>query len=154
MIKCPVKLSDDDRWIALSLLAYIIKSDTQMMSLEIVYFKEEISKALEIDSSELEYFDEIMNREFDPTDFDKIGIPSDKIIAKHILKEAMHLSLVDGEYSSDEKAIIVRWAEKNELDSSFIENLVSYVRLVAQGDAVDDNVMQEAEKAAEILLNS
>lgn len=154
MIKCPKTLSDDDRWIALSLLAFIIKSDTQMMTREIVYFREVISKALGIDSSELAYFDEIMNREFNPSDFAKIGRPSDRIVAKHILKEAMHLSLVDGDYSSQEKAILIKWAEKNQLDPTFIDSLEAYVRLVSRGNDIDDEAMQEAEKAAEILLNT
>ena len=125
-----------------------------MMTREITYFREVISKTLGIDSSELAYFDEIMNREFNPSNFDKISIPTDKVIAKHILKEAMHLSLVDGDYSSEEKAILVKWADKNQLDPTFIDSLESYVRLVSQGNDIDDEAMQEAEKAAEILLNT
>jgi len=153
MIKCPKKLSFDDRWIALSLLAHIIKSDTQMMSREITYLKEEISGSLGIDSSELSYFDELMNRDFNPADIDKIDASSDPVIAKHILKEALHLCLVDGNYSGEEKAILVAWAGKNGLGPSFIAELEPYIRLCAQGDGIDAEELQKATEAAEALLN-
>ena len=123
------------------------------MSHEITYFKEEISESLGIDSSELSYFDELMNRDFNPKDIDKVDIPSDPVIAKHLLKDALRLSLVDGDYSSAEKAIIVDWAERNGLDASFIPELETYIRLCAQGDAVAVAEMRKAAAAAEILLN-
>jgi len=153
MIKCPKKLNFDDRWIALSLIAHLIKSDDQMMSLEIRHFKDDISQALGIESDELTYFDELMNREYDPADLDKIGPASDAVVAKHIIKEALHLSMADGDYSDDEKQIIVKWAEKNGLDAAFIGQLEGYVRLVTKGEDVGSDAMREAEEAAEALLN-
>jgi len=153
MIDCPVELDEDDRWTALSLLAYIIQSDTQLMSLEIAYFKEEISKTLGIDSSELSYFDVMMSREFRPENFNKIDAASDVIVAKHILKEAMRLSFVDGEYSPDEKATIVKWADMNGLEPSFVDDLEGYVRLMSKEKEMDERALEEANEMGKALLN-
>jgi len=153
MIKCPKTFDDEERWITLALLAYIIKSDAQMMGLEINYFKDEISEAFGIDEGELAYFDEIMGRRFDPRDFDKIDAPDDKIAAKHILKEAMRLSLVDGDYSSNEKSIMTRWAEKCELGPSFVDDLETYVRMKVGGGAVDSDLTAKVDEMGEDLLN-
>jgi len=153
MIRCPKKLNFDDRWIALSLVAHLIKSDDRMMGLEIRQFKDSISQSLGIESDELVYFDELMNRDYDPAGLEKIGPASDAVIGKHIVKEVLHLSMADGDYSDDEKQIIVRWAEKNDLDAAFVDQLEDYVRLVAGGADVDSDAMRKAERAAEVLLN-
>jgi len=154
MIKCPKAFNDDDKWIALSLLSFLIKSDAEMKSLEIKYFKGEISEALGTDSSELEYFDELMGRPFNPDDFEKIDTPADKVIAKHILKEALRLSLADGDYSSDEKEILRKWADKNDLGVFFLEDLETYITQAVKADEIEEDLLKKLNETGEDLLNT
>ena len=82
-----------------------------------------------------------MNREFDQGDFDKINIPENKIIAKHIMKEAIALSFIDGDYSKDEQDIIRKWALKNGFEESFVEALEIYVMVSAGLDKMGEDLL-------------
>jgi len=139
MIECPEKFGDDDKWIAMSLLAFIIKTDTQMKSLEIDFLKKRLSSIL--DSGDLRYFEELMHREFDQNYIDKIDIPKNKIIAKYILKEAIALGYIDGDYSPEEQDIVKRWAAKNGFDESFVEDLETYVKATSELDKIGDDLL-------------
>ena len=139
MIECPVKFGDDDKWIAMSLLAFIIKTDTQIQSLEIDFLKERLSSIL--DSGDLRYLDELMQRDFDQDYIEKIDIPNNKIIAKYILKEAITLGFVDGDYSEEEQVIVRSWAAKNGFDESFVEDLETYVKAISKLDKIGDDLL-------------
>ena len=154
MVSCPKPLNDEDKWIALCLLSFLIKSDAEMRSLEVDYFKGQISEALGADSMELEYFEELMCRPFDPDDFEIIDTPQDKVVAKHILKEAMRLSLADGDYSSYEKDALRTWAEKNDLEEFFLDDLETYMSCKIRRGRRARVPADQLEKMGEDLLNS
>ncbi len=78
----------------------------------------------------------------------------DKVIAKHILKEAMRLSLADGDYSSDEKETLQKWADKNDLGASFLEDLETYITQAVKEDELEADLLSRLNEMGEDLLNS
>ena len=66
----------------------------------------------------------------------------------------MHLSLVDGDYSSDEKEIISKWAAKNDLEPFFVEDLETYIMQSIKTDKTEEDLLNKLNEMGEDLLNT